>query len=52
MTTKAVQISADVAAGVTIAEANDLNGLLITVVTILGRLLVEFVIHKLKRRKE
>lgn len=46
-----VKISADVAAGVTVAQANDLNGLLVTVVTILGRLLIEFVVHRLKRKK-
>lgn len=45
------KISADVVTGVTVAQVNEFDTLLVTVVTILGRLLVEFVIHKIKKRQ-
>ncbi len=50
---EAVKIAADSAAGVTIGEATDTNGLVITLVTIVSRIIIELIINRrLKRQKE
>lgn len=53
--TEAVKVAADTVTGVTIGEATDTNGLVITLVTIIGRLALELIINrrmKKQRQKE
>lgn len=51
-TAEVTKIAADTATGVTIAEVNDSNSLIITLVTIISRLVLEFIINKRTKRKE
>lgn len=46
-----VKLGADIGAGVTIAEATDSNSLIVTAITILSRLLIDFLINRKTRRK-
>lgn len=51
--TEGAKIAADTATGVTIAEVNDTNGLIITIVTILTRVIIEAIINRrLKKKRE
>lgn len=44
------KLVADTAAGVTIAEVNDQNSLIITLVTIISRLILEVIINRKMRK--
>ena len=46
-----VKIAADVGTGVTIAEVNDSNSLIVTAITILARILIDWLINRKTRRK-
>lgn len=48
---EAVKVAADTATGVTIGEATDTNGLIITLVTILGRLALELIINRRMKKQ-
>ncbi len=50
--TEFVKIGADSVAGVTIGEATDTNGLIITLFTIVGRLIIESFLNRRQRRKD
>jgi hypothetical protein len=45
------KLTADTLAGVTIADATDSNGLIVTLVTIVGRLLIELIINRRLKKK-
>lgn len=49
--TEGAKIAADTATGVTIAEVNDTNGLIITIVTILTRVIIEAIINRRLKKK-
>lgn len=48
---EAVKIAADSVTGVTIGEATDTNGLIITIITIVSRLLLELIINRRMKRQ-
>jgi len=49
---EATKLTADIGTGVTIAEVNDSNSLIITAITVLSRFLIEWVINRrLKKGK-
>lgn len=48
---EAVKIAADTTTGVTIGEATDTNGLLITIFTIVSRLILEAYLNRRERKK-
>jgi hypothetical protein len=48
-----VKIAADTATGFTIGSATETNGLIVTIVTILARIIAEAIINRrLKRKKD
>ena len=47
-----VRLGSDIATGVTIAEVNDQNSLIVTAITILSRILIDFVIHRTRKRRK
>jgi hypothetical protein len=46
-----LQLTADVAAGMGISEVNDMNGVLVTLIIVLGRIAIEWIIQKHKSKK-
>lgn len=50
--TEGAKLAADTAAGVTIAEVNDQSSLIITLVTIISRIVIEAIINRRLKRKE
>jgi len=49
---EAAKVTADVGTGVTIAEVNDSNSLIVTAITIFSRLLIEWVINRRLKQKK
>lgn len=49
---EATKLTADIGTGVTIAEVNDSNSLIITAITILSRLVIEWVVNRRTRRQK
>lgn len=49
--TEGVKLVADTATGYTIGEATDTNGLIITLFTIIGRIVTEIIINRRLKRK-
>ena len=47
---EATKLTADTAAGFTIADATDNNGLIVTLVTIVSRIIVELIINRRLRK--
>ena len=45
-----VKVAADIGAGVTIAEATNTDGLLVTLFTVLGRLFIEWYVNRKTRK--
>lgn len=48
--TQTTKLAADTVTGVTVAEVNDQNSLIVTLVTIVSRLVLEWVLNR-KRKK-
>lgn len=48
---QSVKAAADVATGTTVANATDSNSLIVTIVTILARLGLEFLMHEREKRR-
>lgn len=46
------KLAADTATGVTIAEVNDQSGLIITLVTIISRIIIEAIINRRLKRNQ
>lgn len=46
-----IKLGADVATGFAVGESTDSNGLLVTLVTIAGRLLLEWFMYRREKRK-
>lgn len=51
LTADSAKLVADVGTGVTIAEVNDSNSLIITAITILSRILIDWIINRKTRKK-
>lgn len=49
---EATKLTADIGTGVTIAEVNDSNSLIVTAITILSRVLIEWVINRRTKRQK
>lgn len=47
---EATKLTADIGTGVTIAEVNDSNSLIITAITIFSRLVIEWVVNRRIKR--
>jgi len=47
-----IKLAADVATGATIADVNDSSTVLVTVITIVSRVLIEFLLYLRQRKKE